>query len=128
MAGHSKFMFGAMFISAALVSGAAFADGPQQIGTAYKHAGFAAAAGDLKGVQTHMYHVMNCLVGPSGQGFNAAAGNPCNGQGQGAIPETADAATKMKLEAALQKTRTAVGASDLGAAKQGAAEVAAMLK
>ena len=125
--GHSK-LFGAMFIAAALASGAAFADGPQQISTAGKHAGMAAASPDLKGVQTHMKHVVNCLVGPGGQGFDAAAGNPCNGQGQGAIPETADAAMKMKLEGALMKARAATTASDLTAAKQNASEAAAMLK
>jgi hypothetical protein len=96
--------------------------------TASTHAGMAANAADLKGVQTHMKHVQNCLVGPGGQGFDAAAGNPCNGQGQGAIPEATDAATKMKLETALTKTRATVGASDLASAKQGAAEVSSMLK
>jgi hypothetical protein len=128
MAAHSKFVFGAMAISAALASGVAFADGPQQIGTASKHAGMAAASADLKGVTTHMKHVVNCLVGPNGKGFDAAAGNPCNGQGQGAIPETADAATKMKLENALTKARMASTATDYAAAKQNASEAAALLK
>jgi hypothetical protein len=128
MATHSTFIVGAMFVSAALASGAALADLPQQMKTASTHAGMAANAPDLKGVQTHMKHVQNCLVGPAGQGFDAAAGNPCNGQGQGAIPEAADAATKMKLETALTKTRATVGASDLASAKQGAAEVSSMLK
>ena len=86
----------------------AFADGPQQVGTASKHAGFAAAATDMKDVQKHMHHVLNCLVGPNGKGFDESFGNPCNGQGQGAIPETADAATKTKLE---------VGADDHAASR-----------
>jgi hypothetical protein len=128
MAAHSKFILGAMAISAALASGVALADGPQQISTASKHAGMAAAAGDLKGVTTHMKHVVNCLVGPSGKGFDAAAGNPCNGQGQGAIPETTDTATKMKLEGALTKARAAAGATDLAAAKQNASEAAKLLQ
>ena len=128
MAATSKLMFGAMFTSAAFVSGAALADGPQQIRTAAQHAGMASGAGDLKGVQNHMRHVVNCLVGPGGQGFDATAGNPCNGQGQGAIPETTDAATKMKLEAALTKARATVGTTDVAAAKQGAGDVAGMLK
>ena len=128
MAATSRLMFGAMFISAALASGVAFADGPQQISTAGKHAGMASAAPDLKGVTTHMKHVVNCLVGPGGQGFDAAAGNPCNGQGQGAIPETTDAATKMKLETVLTKARAAAGATDYAAAKQNASEAATLLK
>jgi hypothetical protein len=128
MAGTSKFVFGAMIMSAALVSGAALADGPQQVQTATTHAGFAAAADDIAGVMRHMHHTLNCLVGPSGQGFDASAGNPCNGQGQGAIPDTADAATKMKLQAAAAKVRETVAMNDYAAAKQSAAGVAAMLK
>lgn len=132
MAGNTKFIFGAMVVSAlvpiALVSGVALADGPQQVGTASKHAGFAAAATDMKDVQKHMHHVLNCLVGPNGKGFDESFGNPCNGQGQGAIPETADAATKTKLESALTTTRQAVATSDMAAAKKGASDVAGMLK
>jgi hypothetical protein len=128
MVGQLKYVLGAMFVSAALASGVAFADGPQQVATASKHAGFAAAATDMKDVQKHMHHVLNCLVGPNGKGFDASHGNPCNGQGQGAIPETADAATKMKLESALTVTRQAVAATDVAAAKKGAADVAGMLK
>lgn len=124
----SKLMLGTMLVSVALASGAAFADGPQQIGTASKHAGFAAASTDIKDVQKHMHHVMNCLVGPNGQGFDQAAGNPCNGQGQGAIPETTDAATKTKLESALTLTKQAVATTDMAAAKKGASDVAALLK
>ena len=128
MAAQSRFILGGMAICAALASGVAFADGPQQISTASKHAGFAATSGELKDVQKHMHHVLNCLVGPSGKGFDASHGNPCNGQGNGAIPETADAATKMKLESALTVTRQAVSTTDLAAAKKGASDVAAMLK
>jgi hypothetical protein len=132
MAGNTKFIFGAMVVSAllpvAFVSGVALADGPQQVGTASKHAGFAAAATDMKDVQKHMHHVLNCLVGPNGKGFDESFGNPCNGQGQGAIPETADAATKTKLESALTTTRQAVATSDMAAAKKGASDVAGMLK
>jgi hypothetical protein len=125
---NSKLMIGAMLVSVGLASGVAFADGPQQVGTASKHAGFAAAATDMKDVQKHMHHVLNCLVGPNGKGFDESFGNPCNGQGQGAIPETADAATKTKLESALTVTRQAVSTTDVAAAKKGAADAAGMLK
>jgi len=72
--------------------------------------------------------VLNCLVGPNGKGFDESFGNPCNGQGQGAIPETTDASTKTKLESALTVTRQSVATSDMAAAKKGAADTAAMLK
>jgi hypothetical protein len=82
----------------------------------------------MKDVQKHMHHVLNCLVGPNGKGFDESFGNPCNGQGQGAIAETADAATKAKLEQALTVTRQAVSTTDVAAAKKGAADAAGMLK
>src|SRR6185503_15282585 len=82
-----------------LLSASALADGPQAIGIAANHAGLAAAANDINTVHTHLHHVLNCLVGPGGEGFDAAPGNPCANAG-GAIPQTADAATKAKLETA----------------------------
>jgi hypothetical protein len=74
-------------ITTALMSTAAMADGPQAISTAATHAGMAASGTDVVGVRRHLHHVLNCLVGPDGQGFDAAAGNPCGAAG-GAIPQT----------------------------------------
>ena len=45
----------------------------------------------------HLQHAVNCLVGPNGKGFDAAAGNPCGKAGNGAIPDSTDAAQKAKL-------------------------------
>jgi hypothetical protein len=46
------------------------ADSTKEVATAARHAGLAAQAADLKGTQTHLHHVLNCLVGPKGQGFD----------------------------------------------------------
>jgi hypothetical protein len=94
---NSRLVLGAMLVSVALASGVALADGPQQVGTASKHAGFAAAATDMKDVQKHMHHVLNCLVGPNGKGFDESFGNPCK-DGPGAI-RNADAATGNRVGA-----------------------------
>ncbi|MEO6800980.1 MAG: hypothetical protein ABI178_13670, partial [Rhodanobacter sp.] len=56
-----------------------------QVATATAHAGMALAASDLNMVHTHLHHVINCLVGPSGHGFDNSAGNPCKAMGHGAI-------------------------------------------
>jgi len=48
---------------------AALADGPTAISTAANHAGLAANAGAIEMVHTHLHHVLNCLVGPGGDGF-----------------------------------------------------------
>jgi len=112
---------------AALAPGAARADGPQAISTAAQHAGMAAASADLGMAQRHLHHVLNCLVGPGGEGFDAAAGNPCGAAG-GAIPQTADAAAKGKLQKVADETRKAIALPDLDATKKAAGEIQALLK
>jgi hypothetical protein len=78
----------------------------KQAATASAHAGMALVAADLKMTQVHLQHVVNCLVGPAGAGFDAQAGNPCKDQGQGAIVDAkGDAATEARLTAALAHAR-----------------------
>lgn len=59
---------------------------------AITHAGFAQKYETLNEVTAHMHHVLNCLVGPGGQMFDAGAGNPCQGSGNGIL---ADIKSKM---------------------------------
>ena len=112
---------------ASLLSGAALADGPQAIGTAVQHSGLAANAADIDAVHRHLHHALNCLVGPDGNGFDAAPGNPCADAG-GAIPQTADAAMKMKLEMAATQVRGGIANANIEAAKKVATDVQAMLR
>jgi hypothetical protein len=106
----------------------AAADASSETVTAATHAGLAAGASDLKGVHTHLQHALNCLVGPKGKGFDLKQMNPCAESGQGAIPDTADAAKKASLEAAADKARAGLAANDMKVAKENAAAAAAMLK
>ena len=118
-----KIILGALAISSiALLPAVALADGPQAIATAKTHSGLAANAGAIGQVQTHLHHVLNCLVGPGGQGFDAAPGNPCAAAG-GAIPQTADAATKAKLETAATTARGGIAATDIAVAKKAATDI-----
>ena len=110
----------------ALAPAAALADGPQAITTAANHANLAAKAGNIAMVHTHLHHVLNCLVGPGGQGFDAGPGNPCNAAG-GAIPQTADAGTKAKLEAAAAQARAGIANDDLAGAQKTATDINASL-
>jgi hypothetical protein len=105
----------------------ALADGPQAASTAATHAGMAAGSADLAGAQRHLHHVLNCLVGPDGAGFDAKAGNPCANAG-GAIPQTSDAAMKGKLERAAAEASKALAGTDLDATKKAASDIQAMLK
>ncbi len=101
---------------------AAFADVAAQLTVADQHAGFAAKAGTIDMVHMHLHHVLNCLVGPSGAGFDAAAGNPCAKAGNGAI---ADGGDKAKLQPAVDAANAGIAATDVAAA-QGDAQKAAM--
>jgi hypothetical protein len=124
----SRIIFGALAISGmALLPVAALADGPAAINTAVTHTGLASNAANIDAVHTHLHHVLNCLVGPGGNGFDAAPGNPCAAAG-GAIPQTADAATKAKLETAATQVRGGIANNDMAAAKKVATDVGAMLK
>jgi hypothetical protein len=117
----------AAFAGMTALAPAALADGPQAIGIAANHAGLAANAGAIEMVHTHLHHVLNCLVGPGGQGFDAAPGNPC-GQAGGAIPQTSDAATKTKLEGVAASVRGGIANNDMAAAKKVATDAQAALK
>ncbi len=105
-----------------LAPGAAMADAAQARATAAQHAGFAAGSGDLAGVRRHLYHTLNCLVGPDGEGFDESAGNPC-AQAGAAIPETDDAEMKEELEMIATQVREAIDGADLAAAQEAAGEV-----
>jgi len=114
--------------AALLLPTAVFADAHSEIVNADEHAGYAAASTDMGGVQAHLHHALNCLVGPGGNGFDAKQMNPCAQSGKGAIPDTADAKKKAALEAAAAKAREGLAAADLTAAKKIAADTEAMLK
>lgn len=58
-----------------------------ELKTALTHAGFAGKYDSLKEVTLHLHHVVNCVAGPQDKRFDAAAGNPCQGQGNGALPD-----------------------------------------
>jgi hypothetical protein len=58
-----------------------------ELKTAIAHAGYAEKAGTMADVTMHLHHVVNCLVGPGDKMFDKAAGNPCDGQGAGIMPD-----------------------------------------
>ena len=100
----------------------------KEVSTAATHAGLAAGSKELPMAQMHLHHVINCLVGPKGKGFDAKPGNPCKDQGNGAIPDTTDAAKKQNLEAALASAKAGLKANTLKAAKDEAQKTVASLK
>jgi|HubBroStandDraft_1064217.scaffolds.fasta_scaffold51362_2 hypothetical protein len=107
---------------------AADPDPTQEAAISAVHAGWAAEAATIEQVHMHLHHTVNCLVGSKGQGFDAKEANPCQKLGDGAIPDTADSATKAKLTAALAKAQAGLNSDDLTAAKKAATEAQAALK
>lgn len=104
----------------------AFADATMEINTAAAHAGMAAAADTPKTLHFHIQHTLNCLEGKTGPDFNAGPGNPCDEQGNGAIPDSKMDARK-PLEDAVAKALKAKDEPDFEKAKSLAADAQTIL-
>lgn len=119
----------------AFASGMAFAafaqtgPGHQEVATAHAHALMAQNAKTVAKAHTHLHHVVNCLVGANGKGFDASAGNPCKGLGDGALVDTAiDAELNGKVKQALSEAHAGLQADKLKAIHGDAAMAATALK
>jgi hypothetical protein len=117
---------GLVFVAAA--PAAADTDVAKEVSTAAQHAGLAATSKDMKTTQMHLHHVVNCLGGPRDTNFDAAAGNPCKDQGNGAIPDTTDAGKKAPLQQAMQQALAGLKETDMAAAQKDATAAQGMLK
>ncbi len=85
----------------------------KEIRTAAQHAEFAAKAKNADGVHLHLHHVINCLVGPNGDGFDIAAGDPCAKMGKGAMPDASGSqATEGLLDQSLSLARIGLRTED----------------
>ncbi len=109
-----------------LIALPAAADAVQEINTAAAHAGMAAGADTAKTLHFHIQHTINCLEGKTGADFNAGPGNPCDEQGNGAIPDSTPAAQK-PLKEAVVKAKQALAEQDFEKGKAFAAETQIIL-
>ena len=103
-------------------------DASKEVAAANAHAGMAAGATNVPTAHAHLQHVVNCLVGPKGDGFDAKQFNPCDKLGDGAIPDTTDAAAKKKLAGAVTTAEAGIKSDDLATATKAAADVQTALK
>ena len=123
-------------LSAAIAAGApgagtgmgASATGPanpdQEISTALQHAGMSAGSSKLEDVHAHLQHVINCIVGPSGTGFDASAEDPCKGQGTGAINDVDNKSKERKeLDEAVKDANKGLKDNDMKKAQKYAKDV-----
>ncbi|MEO8779847.1 MAG: hypothetical protein ABI389_14400 [Rhodanobacter sp.] len=117
----------AMPLAAQAAEGSAAAS--KQVATATAHAGMALGATDVNMVHTHLHHVINCLVGPSGADFDGSAGNPCKDMGHGAIADAkGDVAVEGKLHAAVHEAKQGLQATKLEGAHVDAQKVLSTLQ
>jgi hypothetical protein len=106
---------------AALIATPAFADLAAELSVGQTHAGMAATQTDVAMVHVHLQHALNCLVGPTGAGFDAGHGNPCaKAFGGGAIADAASSAQKAKLEAVAATAKEGIASADLATAQKDA--------
>ena len=118
-----------LLLALLLLPAAAFAaDVAGETVTAGTHAQLASQAADLDMVHMHLHHVLNCLVGPSGDGFDKSQINPCAGSGNGILPDTTDATKVPTLMTAEAKAKAGIASSDITVAKQDASDAYAALQ
>ncbi|HKT18751.1 MAG TPA: hypothetical protein VJR47_11960 [Stellaceae bacterium] len=122
------FIMGLTAASLAVFSARAAEDAAKEVTTAATHAGLAAAAKDMKDVQMHLHHTVNCLVGPAGAGFDTKEANPCKDQGNGAIPDTKDPGKLAALRDALTQVNNGLKQTDMAAAQKDASAAQGLIK
>ena len=66
------------------------------------------------GAKTHLQHVLNCLVGPGGEGYDVKPPmmDPCASSGKGALNDAVSPAQKTKITAALGLVKAAFAIED----------------
>lgn len=79
------FLFACVALPYSMLATSAQEMAQQERQTAAQHANFATKAMSISETHLHLHHVINCLVGPGGADFDAGSGNPCKGQGNGAL-------------------------------------------
>jgi hypothetical protein len=119
--------FGLMFAAAAVAQEAL----DTQVATAVQHAGFSMNADALDSARQHLGHVLNCIAGEGGEGFDGSWGHPCGGQGAGILSDAeahADAAAvTLLVRSAHALAMEGVQAESLGEVRAAAAGVRALL-
>jgi hypothetical protein len=81
-------------------------------------------APSLKGI---LQEAVNCLEGPRGKSYDAGRPNPCNGVGNGVIPDTKIPAAKARYEEAVVKIQALMVEPDNIARARGIRVISALL-
>lgn len=104
------------------------ADGQKEVATAIEHAHYASQSNQLDAVHLHLHHVINCMVGTNGEGFDAQAGDPCKGEGTGALNDLKASPARQDADQALALARVGVKIDQYSAARDVAKAVHSLLE
>lgn len=103
-------------------------NGSKEVQTAIEHAGFASKSKTVSQVHLHLHHVINCLVGPKGEGYSTTAGDPCKGEGGGALNDLKGMPQQKYIQQALDLAETGVNINHRAPARNVAIAVDDLLK
>lgn len=104
------------------------ADAKAEITIAGQHASMAASASDLATTHAHLHHTLNCIEGPTGADFSKTDINPCQNAGNGAIPDSKDAAVDTALQTAITHAKAGLASDELASAQAEAKAAATALQ
>ena len=101
--------------------------------TTVQHSKFSQDYSNMKEITSHLQHVVNCIEGAVGPGFEGGAGNPCQGQGNGMIVDAKKAGGKFTqtvgwMEVADNLAKSGKRATSADAAKAYGAATQAVLE
>ncbi|HEY6103882.1 MAG TPA: hypothetical protein VI007_11740 [bacterium] len=96
-----------------------------QAKVAAAHGGFAAEGGTVSYVHEHIGHTLACIEGATGKNVNAAWENPCQGMGNGVLPDLERANASASL---IEKAKTADAAAVSAMKNNGLAQTKASAK
>jgi len=85
--------------------------------------------GGVGGAVIRLQYVLNCLVGPGGEGFNATPPNqnPCADAGKGAVHDATNEAQKKQIVEIIAATKKAMTITETEAMQEAATNLADML-
>ncbi|CAN5758387.1 hypothetical protein BH23DEI1_BH23DEI1_04190 [soil metagenome] len=102
-----------------------------QLATAIQHTELAMGADDHAMAMRHLGHVLNCIAGEDGEGFDGSWGHPCGAQGSGILNDIEGHAHQGDVMALLHSAHAlamdGVDADSIGAVHAAAAGVRALL-
>lgn len=129
---HTRWIIVAVVVLCVGATSAAQGAFGAQLATAVQHAEFSMSADDHDMAVRHLGHVLNCIAGEGGEGFDGSWGHPCGAQGAGLVSDVAGVSNAEAIEAVLRAAHglalDGVDTASIAAVHASAAGVRALLQ